>query len=232
MLVLCLCFALLASTSAVPASRNRGSAVSQGRQLSASPQLQPVEYEAPSNSLEPLLARQLFRHSPANAQLLSVKPALTGIISRLPDNATLLRPNIKDTFSCIGRTYGYYADPDNDCQIFHVCLPLHSLYPTLFKTQTTYHFSFICGNQTSFDQASMACVHKDSFTCDNPEMYYYLNYNFFRKVKTPEGEERWAWVNEDVPKGFAPEKPGSASVKPGSASVSVSVPVPVPTGRK
>ncbi|XP_063614454.1 uncharacterized protein LOC134787603 [Penaeus indicus] len=216
MLVLCLCFALLASTSAVPTSRNRAW---------ANPQLAVVEYEAPPNSLESLPVSQLLRHSPANAQLLSIKPALTGIMSRLPDNATLLRPNIKDTFSCSGKTYGYYADPDNDCQIFHVCLPLHSLYPTLFKAQTTYHFSFICGNQTAFDQASMACVHQGSFTCDNPEMYYYLNYNFFRKVKTPEGDERWAWVNEDVPNGLAPTKPGSTSV-------SVSVPVPVPSGRK
>ena len=28
------------------------------------------------------------------------------------------------SFSCEGRSYGYYADADNDCKIFHVCNPI------------------------------------------------------------------------------------------------------------
>ena len=29
-----------------------------------------------------------------------------------------------ETFTCDGRGYGYYADVDNDCRIFHVCVPI------------------------------------------------------------------------------------------------------------
>lgn len=25
-----------------------------------------------------------------------------------------------DTFSCEGKAYGYYADVDNECQLFHI----------------------------------------------------------------------------------------------------------------
>lgn len=42
----------------------------------------------------------------------------------LPSNATSIRSDITDNFSCVGRSYGYYADVENDCQIFHVCLPV------------------------------------------------------------------------------------------------------------
>ena len=28
------------------------------------------------------------------------------------------------TFSCDGRPYGYYADVDNACMVFHICLPI------------------------------------------------------------------------------------------------------------
>ena len=51
-------------------------------------------------------------------------------------------------FSCDELSYGYYADVDNDCQIFHVCLPV------VFadgKNQT-FKWSFICPEETVFDQ--------------------------------------------------------------------------------
>lgn len=69
----------------------------------------------------------------------------------------------------------------------------------------------------------MACVHKDSFICDSPELYYYLNHNFFREVPLPSGGQRWAWVNEDVPKGYVYQP--EVETKPGSKPVYVSVPI-------
>ena len=27
-------------------------------------------------------------------------------------------------FTCEGRPYGYYADVDNACRVFHICLPI------------------------------------------------------------------------------------------------------------
>jgi hypothetical protein len=43
----------------------------------------------------------------------------------LPDGvADILQFPIRSTFDCTNRPYGYYADVDNDCKIFHVCYPV------------------------------------------------------------------------------------------------------------
>ena len=33
---------------------------------------------------------------------------------------------ISESFSCEGQPYGYYADTDNNCEIFHICLPVEN----------------------------------------------------------------------------------------------------------
>lgn len=68
----------------------------------------------------------------------------------LPSNATSIRSDITDTFSCAGRIYGYYADVDNDCQIFHVCLPV--TYPD--GREQEFRWSFICPEETTFSQVN------------------------------------------------------------------------------
>jgi len=35
----------------------------------------------------------------------------------LPSNASSIREDITDNFSCDNRGYGYYADVENDCQV-------------------------------------------------------------------------------------------------------------------
>ena len=59
-----------------------------------------------------------------------------------------IRENIVDEFTCDGRSYGYYADVANDCQLFHVCYPVQ--YPD--GQEEMFKWSFICPNQTIFDQ--------------------------------------------------------------------------------
>ena len=59
-----------------------------------------------------------------------------------------IRENIVDEFTCEGRSYGYYADVANDCQLFHVCYPVQ--YPD--GQEEMFKWSFICPNQTIFDQ--------------------------------------------------------------------------------
>ena len=59
-----------------------------------------------------------------------------------------IRENIVDEFTCEGRAYGYYADVANDCQLFHVCYPVQ--YPD--GQEEMFKWSFICPNQTIFDQ--------------------------------------------------------------------------------
>lgn len=66
----------------------------------------------------------------------------------LPSNATSIRSDITDNFSCAGRRYGYYADVENECQIFHVCLPV--TYPDGQERQ--FRWSFICPEETMFNQ--------------------------------------------------------------------------------
>ncbi|KAK2588993.1 hypothetical protein KPH14_001842 [Odynerus spinipes] len=86
---------------------------------------------------------------------------------QLPDNATLIRENIVDTFSCKDRIYGYYADIENDCQIFHVCLP---------QSRNVARYSFICPAETVFNQATFVCTRtEESIPCEESEKYYNLN---------------------------------------------------------
>ena len=66
----------------------------------------------------------------------------------LPSNATSIRADITDGFSCANKTYGYYADVENDCQIFHVCLPV----TYADGKENTFRWSFICPEETIFSQ--------------------------------------------------------------------------------
>ncbi|CAG7629843.1 unnamed protein product [Allacma fusca] len=93
----------------------------------------------------------------------------------LPSNSTSLRANIVDTFSCQGKTYGYYADVDNDCQIFHICLP--ATFPD--GTEKMFKWSFICPEETIFNQESFTCARADdAVPCAMAPQFYNLNDNF------------------------------------------------------
>lgn len=83
----------------------------------------------------------------------------------LPDGAELiLGPTIRTTFSCDGLGYGYYADPDNECRIFHVCQSFKMSDGSIYNN----HWSFMCGNQTVFNQVSLSCSHpEDAVPCEN-----------------------------------------------------------------
>merc|ERR1712088_287846 len=74
-----------------------------------------------------------------------------------------IRENIVDEFTCDGRSYGYYADVANDCQLFHVCYPVQ--YPD--GQEEMFKWSFICPNQTIFDQANLVCSFPlDAIPCE------------------------------------------------------------------
>lgn len=70
----------------------------------------------------------------------------------LPSNATAIRAEITDTFSCDGKIYGYYADVDNDCQIFHICLPV----TYADGKENMFRWSFVCPDETIFSQVGRA----------------------------------------------------------------------------
>ncbi|XP_017071568.1 titin homolog [Drosophila eugracilis] len=94
----------------------------------------------------------------------------------LPSNATSIRSDITDNFSCANKTYGYYADVENDCQIFHVCLPV----TYADGRENTFRWSFICPEETIFSQESFTCMRREDMTieCQDSSRYYELNGNF------------------------------------------------------
>ncbi|XP_076062292.1 U-scoloptoxin(01)-Cw1a-like [Oratosquilla oratoria] len=101
------------------------------------------------------------------------------------DAETILTTPIQTTFSCEGRRYGYYADVDNNCEIFHVCFPITDEEGEVIEEA---HFSFVCGNQTVFDQESLSCNHEDlAFPCSEaPELYDLRNSEFGLTTDQPE----------------------------------------------
>jgi len=97
--------------------------------------------------------------------------AATALAYSFPADAeTLLKTDLKTSFKCEGKDYGYYADVDNNCQVFHICLPIEDDAGQVIETA---HWSFICGNQTIFDQATLTCNHEaDALSCaEAPSLY-------------------------------------------------------------
>ncbi|XP_022666655.1 uncharacterized protein LOC111265144 isoform X2 [Varroa jacobsoni] len=111
----------------------------------------------------------------------------TGLGLQLPAGAELVVGDyVQTTFSCEDeqhQKYGYYADVDNNCKVFHVCNPIRSpssspqhlqQYPDVNVLQ----YSFYCGNGTVFDQFSMTCAFEDdAIPCNNSPEFFYLNDN-------------------------------------------------------
>ncbi|KAF8782758.1 hypothetical protein HNY73_013003 [Argiope bruennichi] len=90
----------------------------------------------------------------------------------LPDGAELIVGPIRTTFVCSNE--GYYADIENNCQIFHIChTAVHA-----DGTSEMQHWSFLCGNQTVFNQYSFTCSNfEDSIPCARSGDFFYLNAN-------------------------------------------------------
>ncbi|XP_068622064.1 uncharacterized protein PF3D7_1120000 [Battus philenor] len=128
----------------------------------------------------------------------------------LPANATSIRENITDTFSCDNRTYGYYADVDNECQIFHVCLPSQSV----SGRAVTYRWSFICPAETVFNQEVLTCTRpREAIPCEDSPAYYDINMEFGKVANEskenqaqPEGSDN-TLMNNPAPNTEAVEPP-------------------------
>ena len=72
-------------------------------------------------------------------------------------------------FQCSGLTPGgYYADPETDCQAFHICVD-HNRLEELVK------YSFLCPNGTIFNQEYFICDWWFNVDCAQAESYYSLN---------------------------------------------------------
>jgi len=89
----------------------------------------------------------------------------------LPDGSELILGSpYRSSFTCAED--GYYADVDNNCQIFHVC---HTAVDPEGKA-TMQQWSFFCGNQTVFNQLTLTCAfEEESIPCASASSFFYLN---------------------------------------------------------
>ncbi|XP_016966771.1 titin [Drosophila biarmipes] len=158
----------------------------------------------------------------------------------LPSNATSIRSDITDNFSCANKTYGYYADVENDCQIFHVCLPV----TYADGRENTFRWSFICPEETIFSQESFTCMRREDMTieCQDSSRYYELNGNFGgapaeeeskpTPVESEQPEEEEEKEVESKPVEEEPEVEAEPEVEPVKPVKPVKVQKPKPNRRK
>jgi len=197
LMALALLAAFLGCTSAVPRPRPKARGQTTFNRNNLNTNIRTYANGYPGSAALPPVVNNVIRTAAASgAQLINVQPALPAISQRLPDNYTLIRPNTVDTFRCAGsefpkgyRNYGYYADQDNECQIFHVCLPMQQLYPHNFTAPVTYQFSFICPEYTIFSQDAMVCAWaNEAVPCEYAAELYTVNEYFFSN-RGIDGEE-------------------------------------------
>ncbi|CAG0920391.1 unnamed protein product [Notodromas monacha] len=72
-------------------------------------------------------------------------------------------PNVTLTFDCTGRSIGFYADQEFNCQIFHLCDADGRRIP------------YICANETAFNQQYRVCDWAYNVNCEEASNWYYLN---------------------------------------------------------
>merc|ERR1712127_596303 len=69
--------------------------------------------------------------------------------------------------ACDGKIEGYYADPEADCQAFHICAN--------DSTDGKIKYSFLCPNGTLFNQQYFICDWWFNVDCSQAEDFYSLN---------------------------------------------------------
>ena len=71
------------------------------------------------------------------------------------------------SFGCDGYIEGYYADPEAECQAFHICAN--------FGDANLVKYSFLCPNGTLFNQQYFICDWWFNVDCSQAEEFYSLN---------------------------------------------------------
>lgn len=74
------------------------------------------------------------------------------------------------TFSCSGKVTGYYADVKLGCRVYHFCTQMD----TISGVASYQRMSYMCLEDSFFDQKDLNCVKKDQLTvpCDRAEAEY------------------------------------------------------------
>ena len=96
------------------------------------------------------------------------------------------------SFICDGQIQGYYADPEADCQSFHICANLGD--GGLTK------YSLLCPNGTLFNQQYFICDWWFNVDCSLSESFYSLNEDIAAEqaANNPEGVVGVGGLGSDV----------------------------------
>ncbi|KAH8310597.1 hypothetical protein KR044_002063, partial [Drosophila immigrans] len=87
----------------------------------------------------------------------------------------------KTQFTCRDKILGgYYADPETQCQMFHVCVKLPGVGLSHRRVhsfvQQVQDYRFLCPNSTAFDQELQICANWADVDCDKATSYYDNNH--------------------------------------------------------
>merc|ERR1719175_278167 len=95
--------------------------------------------------------------------------ALQGSIPGVPGEDYPIYAEVPETgFTCDGQVDGgYYADPEAECQVFHIC--------TADGQGGLAKYSFLCPNGTIFNQNYFICDWWFNFDCSEAEALFSLN---------------------------------------------------------
>ncbi|XP_042216559.1 U-scoloptoxin(01)-Er1a-like [Homarus americanus] len=72
------------------------------------------------------------------------------------------------SFTCSDKIPGYYADPEAQCQVWHWCIP------------SGQHYSFLCPNQTLFNQVYRVCDWWYNVDCSGSPDNYNINEDLYK----------------------------------------------------
>ncbi|KAG8237036.1 hypothetical protein J437_LFUL015782 [Ladona fulva] len=77
------------------------------------------------------------------------------------------------SFDCSDKIEGgYYADPEADCQMFHVCVRMPG--------NDVQDYRFLCPNDTMFDQENRICANWFDIDCEAAAVYYGNSFDLYR----------------------------------------------------
>ena len=107
-------------------------------------------------------------------------------------------------FSCDGQVDGgYYADPEAQCQVFHIC--------TADGAGGLAQYSFLCPNGTLFNQNYFICDWWFNFDCATAEELYSLNDEIAAEREALAGDQAQYGAPADYAAASAPAGDYSAA---------------------
>lgn len=107
--------------------------------------------------------------SPSDITSSTPSGADRGMFSSTPSGIPAATHAAASSFTCFNRSIGYYGDIDHDCKIYHFCLLGD------YNGETVYQrISYLCLNETMFDQQALDCVEQSNMTApckESPNFY-------------------------------------------------------------